>query len=74
MECEASYDVSNNLEILKQDSPHDDFGDFEIKSKPYVRMHFDSPESVEAFYREFAKKQGFGIRVRSRKQYLEVML
>ncbi|GMY32246.1 protein FAR1-RELATED SEQUENCE 5-like [Fagus crenata] len=67
MECEASYDVLNSLEILEQDSPHDDFGDCEIKSKLYVGMHFDSLEGVEAFYREFAKNQGFGICVRSSK-------
>ena len=67
MECEASYDVPNNLEILEQDSPHDDFGDCEINPKLYVGMHFDSLKGVEAFYREFAKNQGFGIRVHSSK-------
>ena len=67
MECEASYDVPNNLEILEQDSPLDDFGDCEINPKLYVGMHFDSLKGVEAFYREFAKNQGFGIRVHSSK-------
>jgi hypothetical protein len=59
MECEASYEVPNNLEILEQNSSHDAFGGFELKSKPYVRIHFGSFEGVEVFYKQFAKNQGF---------------
>ena len=35
--------------------------------KPYVGMEFDSLGDVEAFYKEFAKDEGFGIRIHTSK-------
>ncbi|GMY23252.1 protein FAR1-RELATED SEQUENCE 5-like [Fagus crenata] len=74
MECEASYDVPNNLEILEQDSPLDDFGDCEIKSKLYVGMHFDSLEGVEAFTENLLRIKGLEFVFVPVKQHPEVML
>ncbi|KAL0015394.1 hypothetical protein SO802_002463 [Lithocarpus litseifolius] len=68
MECEELYDAPNNPELLEQELPLEDFGDCELKSKPYVGMQFDSLDGVETFYKEFATKEGFGIRVRTSKR------
>ena len=51
MECEELYDAPNNLELLEQELPLEDFGDCELKSKPYVGMQFDSLDGVETFYK-----------------------
>ena len=42
MEREELYDASNNSRLSEQELPLEDFGDCELKSKPYVRMQFDS--------------------------------
>ncbi|XP_065618429.1 protein FAR1-RELATED SEQUENCE 5-like [Quercus suber] len=68
MECEELYDALNNPELLEQELPLEDFGDCELKFKPYVGMQFDSLDGVETFYKEFAKKEGFAIRVRTSKR------
>ena len=68
MECEELYDAPNNLELLEQELPLEDFGDCELKSKPYVGMQFDSLDGVKTFYKRFAKKEGFEIRVRTSKR------
>ena len=65
MEHEELYDASNNLKPSEQELPLENFGDCESKSKPYVGMQFDSLDDVETFYKEFAKKEGFGIRIRT---------
>ncbi|KAF3966201.1 hypothetical protein CMV_009681 [Castanea mollissima] len=62
MERKELYDALNNSIPLEQELPLEDFGDCELKSKPYVGMQFDSLNDVETFYKEFAKKEGFGIR------------
>nr|XP_023926935.1 receptor-like protein EIX2 [Quercus suber] len=67
MEREELYDAPNNLGPLEQELPLEDIGDCELKSKPYVGMQFDSLDDVETFYKEFAKKEGFGIRIRTMK-------
>ena len=36
MEREELYDATNNLELLEKKFPLEDFGDCELKSKPYV--------------------------------------
>ena len=63
MECEELYDALNNPELLEQELPLEDFGDCELKSKPYFGMQFYSLDGVETFYKEFAKKEGFRIHV-----------
>ena len=68
MEHEELYDASNNLKPSEQELPLEDFGDCESKSKPYVGMQFDSLDDVETFYKEFAKKEGFVIRIRTSKK------
>ena len=68
MEHEELYDASNNLKPSEQELPLENFGDCESKSKPYVGMQFDSLDDVETFYKEFAKKEGFGIRIRMSKK------
>ena len=68
MECEELYDAPDNSRPSEQELPHEDFGDCELKSKPYVGMQFDSFDDVETFYKEFAKKEGFGIRIRTSKK------
>ena len=59
MEHEELYDASNNLKPSEQELLLEDFGDCELKSKPYVGMQFDSLDDVETFYKEFAKKKRF---------------
>ena len=68
MEREELYDAPNNSGPLEQELPLEDFGDYELKSKPYVRMQFDSLDNVETFYKEFAKQEGFGFRIRTSKK------
>ena len=68
MEHEELYDDSDNLRLSEQELPLEDFGDCELKSKPYVGMQFDSLDGVETFYKEFAKKEGFGIHIRTSKK------
>ena len=68
MEREELYDTPNNLGPSEQELLLEDFGDCELKSKPYVGMQFDSFDDVETFYKEFAKKEGFGIRIRTSKK------
>ena len=63
MEHEELYDAPNNSRPSEQELPLEDFGDCELKSKPYVRMQFDSLDDVETFYKKIAKKEGFGIRI-----------
>ena len=63
MEREELYDAPNNSRPSEQELPLEDFGDCELKSKPYVRMQFDSLDDVETFYKKIAKKEGFGIRI-----------
>ncbi|XP_075645656.1 protein FAR1-RELATED SEQUENCE 11-like [Castanea sativa] len=58
MEYEELYDAPNNSRPSEQELPLEDFGDCELKSKPYVGMQFDSLDDVENFYKEFAKKEG----------------
>ena len=41
MEREELYDAPNNSRPSEQELPLEDFGDCELKSKPYVRMQFD---------------------------------
>ena len=48
--------------------PYVDFDDCELKSKPYIGMQFGSLDGVETFYKEFAKKEGFGIYVHTSKR------
>ena len=52
MECEELYDVLDNSRPSEQELPLEDFGDCELKSKPYVGMQFDSLDDVETFYKE----------------------
>ncbi|KAL0013407.1 hypothetical protein SO802_000476 [Lithocarpus litseifolius] len=68
MEREELYDAPNNLGPSEQELPLEDFGDCKLKSKPYVGMQFDSLDDVETFYKEFAKKEGFGICIRTSKK------
>ena len=68
MEREELYDTPNNLGPSEQELLLEDFGDCELKSKPYVGMQFDSFDDVETFYKEFAKKEGFGIYIRTSKK------
>ena len=63
MEHEELYDDSDNLRLSEQELPLEDFGDCKLKSNPYVGMQFDSLDGVETFYKEFSKKEGFGIRI-----------
>ena len=63
MECEELYDAPNNSRPSEQELPLEDFGDCELKSKPYVGMQFDSLDDVKTFYKKIAKKEGFGIRI-----------
>ena len=63
MEREELYDAPNNSRPSEQELPLEDFGDCELKSKPYVKMQFDSLDDVETFYKKIAKKEGFGIRI-----------
>ena len=59
MEREELYDALNNSGPSKLELPLEDFGNYELKSKPYVGMQFDSLDDVETFYKEFAKKRRF---------------
>ena len=79
MEHEELYDASNNLGLSEQElpleyffffweTPLEDFDDCKLKSNPYVGMQFDSLDSVETFYKEFSKKEGFGIHIRTSKK------
>ena len=68
MKCEELYDALNNSGLLEQELPLEDYGDCELKCKPYVGMQFDSLDGVETFYKEFAKKEGFGIRIHTIKK------
>ena len=68
MEREELYDALNNSGPSELELPLEDFGNYELKSKPYVGMQFDSLDDVETFYKEFAKKEGFGIRIRMSKK------
>ncbi|XP_075669820.1 protein FAR1-RELATED SEQUENCE 5-like [Castanea sativa] len=70
MECEELYDAPNNLGPSEQELPLEDFGDCELKSKPYVGMQFDSLDDIETFYKEFCKKESFGIHVHTSKKAL----
>ena len=63
MEREELYDAPNNSRASEQKLPLEDFGDCELKSKPYVGMQFDSLDDVKTFYKKIAKKEGFGIRI-----------
>ena len=63
MEREELYDAPNNSRPSEQKLPLEDFGDCELKSKPYVGMQFDSLDDVKTFYKKIAKKEGFGIRI-----------
>ena len=67
MEREELYDVPDNSRPSEQELPFEDLGDCELKSKPYVGMQFDSLDDVETFYKEFAKKEGSGICIRTSK-------
>ena len=67
MEHEELYDVPDNSRPSEQELPLEDFGDCELKSKSYVGMQFDSLDDVETFYKEFAKKEGSGICIRTSK-------
>ena len=51
MEGEELYDASNNLELSEQELPLKDFGDCELKSKPYVKMQYNSLDGVKTFYK-----------------------
>ena len=64
MEREELYDVPDNSRPSEQDLPLEDFGDCELKSKSYVGMQFNSIDDIE----KFAKKEGFGIRIRTSKK------
>ena len=68
MECEELHDALNNSKLSEQEIPLEDFGDCKLKSKLYVGMQFDSLDSVETFYKEFAKKEDFGIRIHTSKR------
>ena len=68
MEHKELYDAPNNSGLSEQELPLEDFGDCDLKSKPYVRMQFDSLDGAKTFYKEFSKKEGFGIRIRSSKK------
>ena len=68
MECEELHDALNNSELSEQEIPLEDFGDCKLKSKLYVGMQFDSLNGVEIFYKEFAKKEDFGIRIHTSKR------
>ena len=68
MEDKELYDAPNNSGLSEQQLPLEDFGDCDLKSKPYVRMQFDSLDGAKTFYKEFSKKEGFGIRTRSSKK------
>ena len=68
MECEELHDALNNSELSEQEIPLEDFGDCKLKSKLYVGMQFDSLDGVEIFYKEFAKKEDFGIRIHTSKR------
>ena len=68
MEHEELYDASNNLGLSEQELPLEDFDDCKLKSNPYVGMQFDSLDGVETFYKEFSKKEGFGIHIRTSKK------
>ena len=68
MKQEELYDAPNNSGLSEQELPFEDFGDCELKSQPYIIMKFDSLDGVETFYKEFAKKEGFGIRIRTGKK------
>ena len=57
MECEELYDALNNLELLEQELPLEDFGDCKLKFKPYVGMQFDSLDGVKTFYKDLQKKK-----------------
>lgn len=56
-------DVSNDLEPNSENSKSP-----EANICPIVDMEFDSIADVKEFYTSFAKKEGFGVRVRSTKQ------
>ncbi|AES59479.2 FAR1 DNA-binding domain protein [Medicago truncatula] len=56
-------DVSNDLEPNSENSKSS-----EANICPIVDMEFDSIADVKEFYTSFAKKEGFGVRVRSTKQ------
>ena len=68
MELKELYDAPNNSGPLEQELSLEDFGDCELKSKPYVGLQFDYLDDVETFYKEFAKKEGFGFRIRTSKK------
>ena len=65
MERKELYDAPNNSGPLEQELSLEDFGDCELKSKPYVGLQFDYLDDVETFYKEFAKKEGFGFCIRT---------
>ncbi|XP_057444618.1 protein FAR1-RELATED SEQUENCE 5-like [Lotus japonicus] len=46
----------------------------ELNSKPEIGMEFESIEKVREFYNSFAKKNGFGVRVRSSKPKRAVLV
>ncbi|GAU35340.1 hypothetical protein TSUD_337320 [Trifolium subterraneum] len=54
--------VSNDLETNEAKV------DENLDACPSAGMEFDSLEDVKKFYTSFAKKEGFGVRVRSTKQ------
>ena len=64
MEREELYDAPNNLGPSEHELLLEDFGDYELKSKSYVGMQFDSIDDIE----KFAKKEGFEIRIRTSKK------
>ncbi|KAI5402382.1 protein FAR1-RELATED SEQUENCE 5 [Lathyrus oleraceus] len=61
-------EVQNSDENVSNIFSHNDHIAIEPHNTyPYVGLEFDSLEDVKNFYREFAKKEGFGIRTRSSK-------
>ena len=57
MEREELYDAPDNSRPSEQELPLEDFGDCELKSKPYVGMQFDSLDDVELFTKNLPKKK-----------------
>jgi hypothetical protein len=67
--------VENNEEINSENVAQQDPNVIEhCKKNPHIGLEFDSLEDVKNFYKAFAKEEGFGVRTRSSKPNLCILV
>jgi hypothetical protein len=67
--------VENNEEINSENVAQQDPNVIEHRKKnPHIGLEFDSLEDVKNFYKAFAKEEGFGVRTRSSKPNLCILV